>query len=71
MKFTKAHLRDSVHGRIVRFIFKGEDRAIKVTKKLIRESAWFNVTPLPEDEWVVEVRRDRSRVVEQFLSSSN
>ena len=71
MKYSKAHLEDTAHGHIVRFIFKCEDQAIEVAKTLIRYSAWFDITPLPEDEWVVEVRKDKSRFVEHLLRNSD
>jgi len=63
---TKA-FRDDTHGEVVSFTFAGEETAVRVVTTLVRESAWFDLTPLPDDEWRVTVKRDLAHVVENLF----
>lgn len=35
---------------------------------LVSESAFFAVTPLPDDEWEIAVKPDRVRTLKRFLA---
>ena len=39
---------------------KGERPAFVVAVALVSESCWFEVDPLPNDEWEFTVKRDRA-----------
>jgi len=65
----KIYLTDILHGKIVRFTFKGEDAAANITAALVRRSAWFEVTPLPNDKWSVEVKAENEHVLESLITS--
>ncbi len=50
---------------VVRFIFTGEDKAADIATALVRQSAWFELTPLPDDEWCIDVKIENERFVER------
>lgn len=41
-----------------RFTYTGEAAVKGVVAHLVSLSAWFRVTPLPDNEWAVEVKSD-------------
>ena len=44
--------------RKAKICFEGSDNAVYMTKILIGVSWWFAVTPLPDDYWEIEVKRE-------------
>lgn len=46
----------------------GEDRAMAAASALVRESAWFEVEPLPEGRWVFAVKVDRRPTLDHIVA---
>jgi hypothetical protein len=41
-------------------IIVDKTQALRAAARLVNESAWFAITPLPFDRYMVEVKRDRA-----------
>lgn len=54
---------------IKRIVLTSEETIRRVTAGLITASAWFEVTPLPDDEWEVAVKDEPHylRVIDESL----
>lgn len=68
MEKTYLQTTDNMH--LMRFTFTGEDRAVEVVTALVRNSAGFELMPLPNDEWDVDVKIESERFVERGLNSA-
>ena len=63
-KIAKASI--TWHGwQRIRYIVTGEALAAHLAMSLVRMSAWFELTPLPDDEWQFVIKPDaESRFLE-------
>ncbi len=56
-------------------IFQGMEYTTKVTATLIAFSMWFEVTPMPKDEWEITVKHEDCsrlcRVYEQLMDQED
>lgn len=50
----------SIALRTVSATFAGHTRAEAAVRELMRASQWFTVTPLPDDDWLVEVKPENA-----------
>lgn len=55
------------HTKIEQFFVTGNEIE-SVATFLLRASAWFAITPLPDDEWCVDVKPDIAPHLERFIS---
>lgn len=53
--------------QVNRFSIVGEAKIKKIASFLIKQSAWFCITPLPDDEWNVDVKPDQAPHLERFI----
>ena len=65
----KTYLQTTDNVRLVRFTFAGEDKAVEIATSLVRNSKWFELMPLPDDEWDVDVKIENERFVERVLDA--
>lgn len=46
----------------------GEGFTARVCMALVVRSVWFAVTPLPDDEWVITVKQDSERILDEEIA---
>lgn len=48
----------------------GENRARKVINELVTASQWFEVTPYPNDLWVISVKYENENMLRKLIADS-